>query len=185
MESAKQQLGKDVESQQGSELKFPEKKEGQIRPGSEQIAEHEKSMPEKGEKSRTEMGTKEAKTEETEEQRKRRMQVMPAPGTFIDLINHLTWLFLINLVIFLTWLFFWLFFKLIILFFNFYCFLSGVKGHPPKYGGDLSQVESGAVPKKMKAVLLTSFVSVKNIHVVDIPVNLPTKGQVLIKSHSW
>ena len=60
-----------------------------------------------------------------------------------------------------------------------------VKEHLSKYGGELSLVESGQVPKETKVLMVTSYGAADNIRCTSVPVTLPTRGQVLIKSVAW
>jgi hypothetical protein len=61
----------------------------------------------------------------------------------------------------------------------------GIKEHIERYGGDLSKLQSGEIPREMKCLMLSSFGRPEHVHVEKVPIFLPTKGQVLIKVYSW
>lgn len=58
--------------------------------------------------------------------------------------------------------------------------------HLAQNGGDLSLLLSERVPNDVKCVQLTSFGLVdKNIHTTRVPLPLPMKHEVLIRTYSW
>lgn len=57
--------------------------------------------------------------------------------------------------------------------------------HLSQNGGDLSLLLSERVPNDVKCVQLTSFGLDKNIHTTRVPLPLPMKHEVLIRTFSW
>ena len=63
---------------------------------------------------------------------------------------------------------------------------SRIDQHLSQNGGDMSLLLSQhTVPKEVKCVQLTRFGETKNIHTDKVPLPLPMKYEVLIRSHSW
>jgi hypothetical protein len=63
---------------------------------------------------------------------------------------------------------------------------SRIDQHLIQNGGDLSLLLSQhTVPNEVKCVQLTRFGQTKNIQSDKVPLPLPMKGDVLIRSHSW
>ena len=61
-----------------------------------------------------------------------------------------------------------------------------IEQHLAKYGGDMSMLlASKPIPSKMKCIILTSFGLSKNINTATLPLVLPVKNEVLIRSYSW
>lgn len=60
-----------------------------------------------------------------------------------------------------------------------------IEEHQSKYGGDVSLLlQSKTIPISMKCITLKSFGPSKNIHTTRIPLVLPVKNEVLIRSYS-
>lgn len=57
--------------------------------------------------------------------------------------------------------------------------------HLAQHGGDLSMLLSERVPNDVKCIQLTGFGPSKNIQTARIPLPLPMKHEVLIRSYSW
>lgn len=57
--------------------------------------------------------------------------------------------------------------------------------HLNTHGGDLSLLLSERVPNDVKCVQLTGFGLNKNIQTARVPLPLPLKHEVLIRSYSW
>lgn len=60
-----------------------------------------------------------------------------------------------------------------------------IEQHLNQNGGDLSLLLSQRVPHEVKCVQLTGFGLGKNIQTTKVPLPLPMKHEVLIRTFSW
>jgi hypothetical protein len=57
--------------------------------------------------------------------------------------------------------------------------------HLNQNGGDLSHLLSEHVPNEVNCIQLNSYGQSKNMNTIKVPLPLPLRHEVLIRSHSW